>query len=220
MALLASYDLPEEAARRVEQTLADLLQGHRELPRLARWMRLLADTGQIDLLLEITSQEGFYEGGFPRELRTVIADVAQEPRRDAVDRLDAHSALATWAYGDTDWDAYARHVHAMEALAAEGGSGIGPREKVLVATRQFPLHGHTGDIEALNAAFRTALAEVPAPSLLERSLRYGYVQGLYPRAVTEPQAPRPWSSPTPTAITSAWTWPTSTAPPRHCNKPA
>lgn len=179
LALHASHDLPEEATCRVEQTLADLLEGHRELPRLARWMRLLADTSQIDLLLEITSQEGFYEGGFPRELRTVIADVAQEPGRDAVDRLDAHSALATWAYGDTDWDAYARHVHAMEALVSEGGSGIGPREQVLVATRQFPLHGHTGDIEALDAAFRTVLAELPAPSFLERALRYGYVQGLY-----------------------------------------
>ncbi len=179
LALGASHDLPEQAARRVEQTLADLLKGHRELPRLARWMRLLADTGQIDLLLEITSQEGFYEGGFPRELRTVIANAAQDPGRDVVDRLDAHSALATWAYGDDDWDAYARHVHAMEALVSEGGSGIGPREKVLVATRQFPLHGHTGDIEALDAAFRPALAELRAPSFLERALRYGYVQGLY-----------------------------------------
>ncbi|MFD7552575.1 ATP-binding protein [Streptomyces sp. NPDC059816] len=179
LALHGSHDLHEEAALRVEQTLTDLLEGHRELPRLARWMRLLADTGQIDRLLEITSQEGFYEGGFPRELRTVIADVAQDPGRDAVDRLDAHSALASWAYGDTNWEAYARHVHAMEVLASEGGSGIGPREQVLVAIRQFPLHGHTGDNEALDATFRTALAELLAPSLLERSLRYGYVQGLY-----------------------------------------
>lgn len=178
LALQASHELPDDAARRVVQTLADLLEGHRGLPRLARWMRLLADTGQIDLLLEITSQEGFYEGGFPRELRTVIADLAQEPGRDAVDRLDAHSALAAWAYGDDDWEAYAHHVRAMEALASDGGR-IGLREKVLVAIRQFPLYGHTGDVEALDAAFRTTLAELPTPSFLERSLRYGYVQGLY-----------------------------------------
>lgn len=142
-------------------------------------MRLLADTGQIDRLLEITSQEGFYEGGFPRELRTVIADVAQDPGRDAVDRLDAHSALASWAYGkptgrptratSTPWKSSPRR-------AAAGSDHV---RRSWWPSASSLCTGTPVTTKALDATFRTALAELLAPSLLERSLRYGYVQGLY-----------------------------------------
>lgn len=68
-----------------------------------------------------------------------------------------------WAYRDDDWATYARHVHAMETLARTGDQ-IGPREKVLLATRQFPLYGHAGDIDALSSAYHAALADIPTPS--------------------------------------------------------
>ncbi|WP_228031208.1 hypothetical protein [Streptomyces phyllanthi] len=179
LAMQAAEGLSEEATGHVAQTLSSLLEGHRGLLRLARWMRLLAGTGQIDTLLELTGQEGFYEGGYPRELRTVIADVAEETSRDTVSRLEAHNALATWAYENDDWDTWARHVHAMEALTETGGGQIGPRERVLLATRQFTLYGHTGEVEALDTAFRAALAELPTASSHERALRYAYAHGLY-----------------------------------------
>ncbi|MFI1035520.1 ATP-binding protein [Streptomyces sp. NPDC020951] len=178
LAAQEAEDLPAQNTDTVRQALVGLLEGHRGLARLARWMRLLADTGQIDILLELTSQEGFFEGGYPRELRTVIAEVAQDTDRDAISRLDAHSALATWAYRDDDWDTYARHVHAMEALT-EASDQIGPREKVLLATRQFPLYGRAGDADALGSAFPAVLAGIPVPSSHERALRYAYAQSLF-----------------------------------------
>ncbi|GAB2890018.1 hypothetical protein GCM10027074_67930 [Streptomyces deserti] len=178
LAAQAAEDLPAQTTDAVRQALVGLLEGCRGLARLARWMRLLADTGQIDIVLELTNQEGFFEDGYPRELRTVIAEVAHDPHRDAVSRLEAHNALANWAYGDDDWDTYARHVHAMEALA-ETGDQIGPREKVLLAARQFSLYGHAGDVDALTSAFRTAFSGIPVPSSHERALRYAYAQSLF-----------------------------------------
>ncbi|MDX2530836.1 P-loop NTPase family protein [Streptomyces europaeiscabiei] len=178
LAAQAAEDLPAKTTDAVRQALVGLLEGHRGLARLARWMRLLADTGQIDILLELTGQEGFFQGGYPRELRAVIAEVAQDTDRDTISRLEAHNALATWAYGDDDWDTCARHVHAMETLA-ETSNQIGPREKVLLATRQFILYGQACDVDALGSAFHSALAGIPVPSPHERALRYGYAQSLF-----------------------------------------
>jgi hypothetical protein len=141
-------------------------------------MRLLAETGQTEALLELTGLESFYQGGYPRELRAVMAALADDTDRDPVSRLEAHNALATWAYGEDDWDTCTRHVHAMEDLAAASDT-IGPRERVLLATRQLALYGLADDVDALDTAFETALATIPAPSPYERALRYAYAQGLY-----------------------------------------
>lgn len=195
LAAQAAEDLPAQHTDTVRQALVGLLEGHRGLARLARWMRLLADTGQVDMLLELTGQEGFFEGGYPRELRAVIAEVAQDTDRDAISRLEAHNALATWAYGDDDWNTYARHVHAMEALAEISGQ-IGPREKVLLATRQFSLYGHAGDIDALGSAFHAVLAGIPVPSSHERALHYAYAQSLFLAHAYQD------AGPTPTAVIS------------------
>ncbi|MER6145189.1 hypothetical protein ABT174_35075 [Streptomyces sparsogenes] len=178
LAAQAAEDLPAQTAQDIAHTLSRLLEGHRGIARLARWMRLLAETGQTDVLLELTSLESFYEGGYPRELRAVMADLADDADRDTISRLEAHNALATWAYGEDDWDTCARHVHAMEDLVATGDT-IGPRERVLLATRQLPLYGLAEDVDALDAAFETALASIPAPSSYERALRYSYAHGLY-----------------------------------------
>jgi hypothetical protein len=178
LAAQAAEDLPAQTAQDIAHTLSRLLEDHRGLARIARWMRLLAETGQTDTLLELTGLESFYQGGYPRELRAVIADLADDTGRDTISRLEAHNALATWAYGEDDWDTCARHVHAMEDLAATGDT-IGPRERVLLATRQLALHGLADDVDALDAAFETALAAIPSPSSYERALRYAYAQGLY-----------------------------------------
>ncbi|MFD7461099.1 MULTISPECIES: ATP-binding protein [unclassified Streptomyces] len=178
LAAQAAEDLPAQTAQNIAHTLSRLLEGHRGIARLARWMRLLAETGQTDVLLELTNLESFYEGGYPRELRAVMADLADDADRDTISRLEAHNALATWAYVEADWDTCARHVHAMEDLVATGDT-IGPRERVLLATRQLLLYGLAEDVDALHAAFETALASIPAPSSYERALRYSYAQGLY-----------------------------------------
>lgn len=179
VALSASEDLPDEALHRVREALLDLLEGQRGLLRLGRWMRLLAETDRIEQLLDLASLEAFYEGGYPREIRTAVADTAQEPDRGKGIRFEAHNALATWAYAEGDWDAYAGHLSDMERPARSGDSSIGRRERGILAIRRCIVYGRAKDTRRLTKAFTSGLAQVAADSVEARALRYSFVGGLY-----------------------------------------
>jgi hypothetical protein len=172
-------DLPEDSVQRVREALLPVLEGKRGVAQFGRWMRLLTETGRVERLLDLTSEEGFFEAGYPREIRPVVADAAADPARDTALRFEAHNTLATWAYYDGDWEACARHVSAMEQLVAAGDSGIGPRERALLATRQFIVYGYAKDVRRLTAAFNTVLTQVERGSAEHRALRYSFAQGLY-----------------------------------------
>ncbi|WP_147945448.1 hypothetical protein [Microbispora sp. CSR-4] len=165
MATVYLDNLAEGPIEQARYALCGLLEGKRDLPRLARWMRLLAHTDQIDTLLDLTTLEGFYEGGYPIELRAVLADVAQNPDRDIATQFDARNALITWAYMDKDWKAYQHHLRAMEALIETAQSGMGKRERAIITSRQLTLFGRLGDLQGLERAFDRAIAQVTIPSL-------------------------------------------------------
>ncbi|OKI32176.1 hypothetical protein A6A29_21805 [Streptomyces sp. TSRI0281] len=168
VALSASEDLPDEALHRVREALLDVLEGQRGLLRLGRWMRLLAETDRIEQLLDLTSLEAFYEGGYPREIRAAVADTAQDPDRGKGIRFEAHNALATWAYAEGDRDAYAGHVSDMERLARSGDSSIGRRERVILAIRQCVVYGRAKDTRRLTKAFTRPL-RIKLPTCAARS---------------------------------------------------
>jgi tetratricopeptide (TPR) repeat protein len=172
-------DLTEESVRRVREALLPVLEGQRGVAQFGRWMRLLTETGRVDRLLDLASEEGFFEAGYPPEIRPVVADAAEDPARDTALRFEARNTLATWAYYDGDWEACARHVNAMEQLVRTGASGIGSRERALLATRQFLLFGHAKDVRRLTAAFNTVMTQVQPGTAEHRALRYSFAQGLY-----------------------------------------
>ncbi|MFM9452442.1 dsDNA nuclease domain-containing protein [Streptomyces europaeiscabiei] len=172
-------DLPDESVHRVREALLPVLEGQRGVAQFGRWMRLLTETGSVERLLDLASEEGFFEAGYPREIRPVVAEAAEDPARDTTLRFEARNTLATWAYYDGDWEACARHVSAMEQLVGTGDSGIGSRERSLLATRQFILFGHAKDVRRLTAAFNTVMTQVQPGSAEHRALRYSFAQGLY-----------------------------------------
>ncbi|MFI0875227.1 ATP-binding protein [Streptomyces parvus] len=172
-------EFDEEAADRVQRTLCRLLDGHRSPDRLTRWMRLLGATGQIDALIALTETEGFFERGYPRELRAVLADTAHAAEADTALRFDAHNALSVWAHRDNDLDAVAQHAQAMKTLHRAGHPDFGHRERMLLANRRFRLYGESGDLKQLKRAYVEAHAEIPAPSRYDRGLRYEYAAALW-----------------------------------------
>ncbi|MFF4429775.1 dsDNA nuclease domain-containing protein [Streptomyces sp. NPDC001513] len=175
----AADDLPHDVARRVRDALLQMLEGRHGLAQVGRWMRLLTETGRIERLLDLASEDGFFEAGYPRAIRAAVADAAEDPAQDIAVRFEAHNTLSTWAYYDDDWEACARHVSAMERLAATGNSAIGSRERVLLAMRQFIVFGHTKNVRRLAEAFMTSLTQVVAGSSEDRALRDNFSQGLY-----------------------------------------
>lgn len=171
--------LDEETADRVQRTLCQIVEGDWDPARRSRWMRLLGSTGQIGVLIALTEEEGFFERDYPREVRTDLADTARDPASDPALRLDAHNALAAWAFNERDMEALASHVHAMETIHRAGHPDFGPREAVLVASRQFRLYGPAGALTQLRRAFAEAQAQTPAPSRFGRGLRYEYAGALW-----------------------------------------
>ncbi|MEU8295625.1 dsDNA nuclease domain-containing protein [Streptomyces pseudogriseolus] len=179
VASAAADDLPDDVARRVREVLLQMLEERHGFAQFGRWMRLLTETGQVERLLDLASEEGFFEAGYPRQIRAAVAETAQDPDRDTAIRFEAHNTLSTWAYYDGDWDACARHVSAMEQLAATGDAGIGPRERSLLAIRQFTVYGRSKDVRRLTEAFTVGLTQVAPGSREDRALRYSFAQGLY-----------------------------------------
>ncbi|MEV5956811.1 ATP-binding protein [Streptomyces sp. NPDC051987] len=171
--------LDDDTTDRVQRTLCRVLEGERAPARLSRWMRLLGSTGQIDHLIALTEQEGFFERGYPRELHAVLADTAHAPDADPALRFDAHNALSAWAFREGDLDALSTHVQAMETLHRAGHPDFGPRERMLLASRQFRLYGESGALAQLRKAYAEAIVQTPAPSRYERGLRYEYASALW-----------------------------------------
>lgn len=175
----AADDLPHDVAHRVRDVLLQILEGQHGLARVGRWMRLLTETGRVERLLDLASEDGFFEAGYPRAIRAAVADAAEDPTRDIAVRFEAHNTLGAWAYYDADWEAYACHVSAMERLVETGDSGIGSRERVLLATHQFSVFGHTKDLRRLAGAFLASVEQVVAGSSQDRVLRYNFAKALY-----------------------------------------
>ncbi|MGW1291182.1 ATP-binding protein, partial [Streptomyces sp. NPDC002586] len=57
----AADDLSENTANAVREALLPILEEHRGHAQSSRWLRLLTETGRVERLLDLTSEEGFYE---------------------------------------------------------------------------------------------------------------------------------------------------------------
>ncbi|MFF1795834.1 AAA family ATPase, partial [Kitasatospora sp. NPDC058263] len=153
--------LDEETADRVQRVLCQIVEGDWDPARRSRWIRLLGSTGQIELLIALTEEEGFFERDYPRQVHDDLTDAALDPASDPALRLDAHNALSAWAFRERDMEAFAWHVQAMETIHRAGHPAFGPREAVLVASRQFRLYGPAGSLAQLRRAFAEAITQTP-----------------------------------------------------------
>ncbi|WP_181763695.1 ATP-binding protein [Streptomyces albidus (ex Kaewkla and Franco 2022)] len=163
----------------VLRTLCQILEEHHDFARVSRWLMLLPRTGQVNTLLDLTEQEGFYESGYPPGLWVILAEISEDLGQDTAMRFAAHSALSSRTCGNGDFDAFAHHVEAMEQLLDAGHSEFGLRDKILVAARKIRLLGEGGDRAGVKLVFDEAIEQVPRPSRFDRSLRYEYAAALF-----------------------------------------
>jgi hypothetical protein len=149
----------------------------RDLGRLGFWMRLLAPTGEVETLVDISTHEWFHEFGEPDDLKAILKSVGDSPDEAPELRFWALDALAFWDLsrpGSTD---VRRYLTAMEALIAQGQ--LGNRENVALALKKILLHGRAMDPSAVARAFAELKASATGDPVLWRIARYNYATALF-----------------------------------------
>ncbi|MEV7022346.1 hypothetical protein [Kitasatospora sp. NPDC093558] len=165
-----------DAARRVlSELLQDDLNRIRDVRRFGRWLRLQADLGRVDVLVEIAGDEFFREIGFPAELRAVLEAVAADPGQSTGHRFRAANALATWCHDLGDRDGLLAGVERLRSLAA--GGDLDAYERGTLALRLLNTAGLRGDAKALRGAYQEALSLADTAQAV-RIVRYTYATGL------------------------------------------
>ncbi|AUG76280.1 hypothetical protein CFP65_1381 [Kitasatospora sp. MMS16-BH015] len=170
--------LPEQSAA-VRCKLAELLEeglsATRDIRRFGRWLRLQAQLGKVDVLVEIAGEEHFQEIGLPDELRGILGAIAADEQEGTSHRFRAANALATWCHGIKDRAGHAAAVGLLRELA--DGADLDEWESGTLALRLLTAAGEEGDVEELRCRYGDALSRTSSKQV-ERIVRYTYATGL------------------------------------------
>jgi hypothetical protein len=174
--------MPQASADGGRTKLRDLLlqsfeRGERDLGRLALFMRLLAQTGQIDTLVNLATLEMFHEVGDPSELRAVLETAAESPDLSSNDRFWALDALAFWDSQSGLWDSYLERVRKMAEVVRSGASG--ETEQISLRMKQMVAGGKARDIGRIEAAFRAGEDLARRAASIWRMFRYNRAVALF-----------------------------------------
>ncbi|MFE5828794.1 AAA family ATPase [Streptomyces sp. NPDC056508] len=178
------YRPAREAEEAVARTLRDVLgtslqAGSAPVGRLARWVMLLARTGQTEELIRLATHDIFFEHSFSSAVRPTIAAVARDTDAEPGARFDALNALALLADGANDADSHRRLTEEMGRLAAAHPDVVGPRETCVLATQTMLWQAGAGDVRAMNTTYLAACEQIAGNALGLRILRYTQATGFY-----------------------------------------
>lgn len=162
--------------------LRDILLGSfrevHDLGRLKAWMRLLAPTGEVETLVDISTHEWFHEFGDPDDLKAILVSVVESLEESEELRFWALDALVFWDFTRADGhdDAF-RYLVEMEHLVNRGN--LGEREQVAFALKRILQYGYKGDVAAVDEAYQTAEPLISQDRELSRIARYNYATALF-----------------------------------------
>jgi hypothetical protein len=171
----------DEVADQARGALRDLLfrslQEERDLGRLGQWLRLLAQTGHVDTLVDLATEEWFHEVGDPGDLKTVLEAAADTMELTAEERFWALDALVLWDYQDRQYSRLPELVGRMATLVET--NELGPRQQLSLWMKQMLVAGQTGDQTGIETAFAAGSCLARDEPPLMHILRYDYALALY-----------------------------------------
>lgn len=140
------------------------------LGRFGLWLRLLAETDQIDVLVDLATIEWFHEIGDPKELKAVLEDASGSSALSAEERFWALDALTFWDTQDHLYENIPIRVKDMEALSKK--FELSSRAKTAIAMKQMVQAGFTGNQKGIETSFKQALKLVTENETIKRIIRY------------------------------------------------
>ena len=127
-----------------------------DLTILSAWLRLLAPTGQEEVLVNLASTERFHEFGDPEDLREVLLSVAESSHGDSELEFWALDALTFWdLQQERDIINVDRMVSRLERLMED--HQITSRQRVLTISKRMIVAGRCGDLETVRTKFTEAM---------------------------------------------------------------
>lgn len=140
------------------------------LGRFGLWLRLLAETDQVEVLVDLATVEWFHEMGDPKELKKVLESASQSSSLGVEERFWALDALTFWDTQDHLYENIPDRIKMMQMLAAE--KGISLKAKTAAAMKSIVLMGFVKDIPGLETFFEQAMSLAAGDDNLQRIIRY------------------------------------------------
>jgi hypothetical protein len=180
LALSALAQLGAEETSRVRVTLRDIivrsLTEGADIERLRLWMRLSADTGDIDTLTDAALDEIIHQVSGPDLVRSTLEEAVTSGSLESSKQFDALDALAFWDVQRGKGLQLARYVAEMTVIA--DAIHLEPRQRVSLASKQMLLAVAASDRAKMEAAYQRGLAVAPDNDDLRRILSHSRARGL------------------------------------------
>lgn len=173
--------LDKEAVHKAKATLANLIfasmQRHWEMPKFSLFLRLLAETGQIKVLVELATNEFFHELGVNPEIMAFLDNAASNEETDPESRFWALDALV---FSDMKKGISKKTSERLEtmALLIEKHS-LGFDERMALLMKRMNILAREGKIGEINVVISEISQRLPENPLHQRIFRYNVAHALY-----------------------------------------
>lgn len=177
----AHFDSFEADRRKTAQTalkdvlLASILR-QRDLAKLSLYMRVLADLGDLKILVDFATDELFHEMGLIEQISGMLATAAASEAFDPDQRFSAYDGLAFGAFKRGDLAAVAAHLAAMSRLIE--AHNLSDTEKLTLAMKAMNLAARKRDRVEVLAQLEKAAELVPEKPAHLRIFRYNAAHAL------------------------------------------
>ena len=169
-------DLQRAAQSALKDVLLASILRQQDLAKFSLYLRVLADLGDIKMLVEFATDEIYHEMGLIEQISGMLETAGAS---DATDPEQRFSALDGLAFGDlkrNDIPKAEARLEAMGRLIAE--HNLGDQDRLTLANKSMILAARLGDVKWVFAALEEVSALVPKRPALLRIFGYNVAGAL------------------------------------------
>ena len=163
---------------RLRDLLFEALSKERDITRLGAWLRLLAPTGRVDILVDVASSEMFHELGDPADLKEVLINVANNAGCDIQLEFWALDSLVFWELQeDHHVSKLERYLTRLEVLVET--EGFSTRQRAAVIMKRMIVAGTVLDRVTVEKTYANTLRLCENDPQVLRIAKYNYATALF-----------------------------------------
>ena len=178
--LLDEFTEPEQLALkcRLRDLLFAALRTERDITRLGAWLRLLAPTGRVDILVDMASSEMFHELGDPADLKGVLINAANNAGGDIQLEFWALDSVVFWELQEDHHVSNLKpFLTRLENLVEK--EGFDARQRATVVMKRMVVAGMRLDRVTVDRTFAHASRLCENDPQMLRIAKYNYATALF-----------------------------------------
>jgi hypothetical protein len=174
-------ELGQVAVRAAHSGLRDLLSKSLRSDwspgKLACYLRVLSEMGEVKALVEFATDEMFHEVGVWHEVKPYLEKAVTSETMDPEQRFWALDALVFGDLKEGSFILTAQRISLMNRLVVEHGLGV--EERLAVAMKDMNFMAREGRSDAMRSAMRKVTAELTPRPEYQRVFRYNAAVALF-----------------------------------------